>query len=83
MNFGLGDDAGDFGNVRCEVGRKDRLREALAERFRILETTDRFDHCVFTVRDDFDPATEKRWLEALFAKASSAYWTRRPNISGR
>ena len=36
-------------------------------RYRILATTDRFDHCVFTVRDDFDAATEKRWLDALFA----------------
>ena len=29
--------------------------------------TDRFDHCVFTVRGDMDDAAEKRWLEALFA----------------
>lgn len=36
-------------------------------RTRILATTDRFDHCVFTVRDDFDPEVERRWLEALFA----------------
>ena len=38
-----------------------------ASRYRILATTDRFDHCVFTVRDDFDAQTEKRWLDALFA----------------
>ena len=35
--------------------------------YRILATTPAFDHCVFTVRADFDPAVEKRWLEALFA----------------
>jgi len=35
--------------------------------YRILATTPRFDHCVFTVREDFDPAVEKRWLEALYA----------------
>jgi phosphonate transport system substrate-binding protein len=35
--------------------------------FRILAETQRFDHCVFTVRDDFDPASERRWLDALFA----------------
>jgi ABC-type phosphate/phosphonate transport system substrate-binding protein len=29
--------------------------------------TDRFDHCVFTVRKDFDQAEERRWLDALFA----------------
>lgn len=29
--------------------------------------TDRFDHCVFTVRSDFDEAAERRWLDALFA----------------
>lgn len=34
-------------------------------RYRILATTDRFDHCVFTVRDDFEPARERRWLEVL------------------
>lgn len=38
-----------------------------AERFRILATTDLFDHCVFTVRDDFDPETEKRWLDVLYS----------------
>jgi ABC-type phosphate/phosphonate transport system substrate-binding protein len=36
-------------------------------RYEILATTGRFDHCVFTVREDFDPARERRWLEALFA----------------
>ena len=29
--------------------------------------TDRFDHCVFTVRQDLDPAVEQSWLDALFA----------------
>jgi ABC-type phosphate/phosphonate transport system substrate-binding protein len=36
-------------------------------RFRILATTDRFDHCVFTVREDFAPELEQRWLETLFS----------------
>ncbi len=35
--------------------------------FKILASTSRFDHCVFTVRGDFDPATEQRWLDALFS----------------
>jgi ABC-type phosphate/phosphonate transport system substrate-binding protein len=34
-------------------------------RFRILATTGQFDHCVFTVRQDFPAETEKRWLEVL------------------
>jgi phosphonate transport system substrate-binding protein len=38
-----------------------------AGRFVIVGETDRFDHCVFTVRQDVDPASERRWLEALFA----------------
>ena len=36
-------------------------------RFRILATTELFDHCVFTVREDFDPDVEARWLEVLFS----------------
>jgi phosphonate transport system substrate-binding protein len=35
--------------------------------FSIIGETDRFDHCVFTVRRDLDAAAESRWLEALFA----------------
>jgi len=35
--------------------------------YRILASTAKFDHCVFTVRADFDPQVEKRWLAALFA----------------
>ena len=38
-----------------------------ANRFTIVAETDRFDHCVFTVRQDFDAAAERRWLDALFA----------------
>ena len=38
-----------------------------ANEFAIIATTDRFDHCVFTVRADLDQAAEQRWLEALFA----------------
>ncbi|MBI4476244.1 MAG: phosphate/phosphite/phosphonate ABC transporter substrate-binding protein [Acidobacteria bacterium] len=37
------------------------------ERFHTLATTDRFDHCVFTVRDDFDREREKEWLRVLFS----------------
>lgn len=33
----------------------------------VLATTDRFDHCVFTVRDDFAKDAEKRWLDVLFS----------------
>lgn len=36
-------------------------------RFAILAETDRFDHCVFTVRQDFAAGAERRWLDALFA----------------
>ena len=35
--------------------------------FAVLAATDRFDHCVFTVRDGFDSAAERQWLDALFA----------------
>jgi len=35
--------------------------------FGIVDSTDRFDHCVFTVRGDLDGQTEARWLEALFS----------------
>lgn len=35
--------------------------------YRILATTDRFDHCVFTVLTDFDPEREQAFLDALFA----------------
>jgi phosphonate transport system substrate-binding protein len=38
-----------------------------AGRFTILAETDRFDHCVFTAREDLEGALERRWLEALFA----------------
>jgi phosphonate transport system substrate-binding protein len=38
-----------------------------ADRFTIVAETERFDHCVFTVRQDFDTAAERRWLDALFA----------------
>jgi ABC-type phosphate/phosphonate transport system substrate-binding protein len=38
-----------------------------ADRFAIVAETDRFDHCVFTVRQDLDAAAERRWLDALFA----------------
>ncbi len=38
-----------------------------ADQFTVVAETDRFDHCVFTARDDFAPAAERRWLDALFA----------------
>ena len=38
-----------------------------ADRFTIVAETDRFDHCVFTVRHDLDAVSERRWLDALFA----------------
>ena len=37
------------------------------DRFAIVAETDRFDHCVFTVRQDLDTSTEEGWLDALFA----------------
>ena len=38
-----------------------------ANAFAIVGRTDPFDHCVFTVRQDLDPAAERQWLDALFA----------------
>lgn len=38
-----------------------------ADAFAVVGTTDRFDHCVFTVRREFDADVERRWLDALFA----------------
>lgn len=35
--------------------------------YRILATTEKFDHCVFTVRDDFAPDIEKKWLDVLYS----------------
>jgi ABC-type phosphate/phosphonate transport system substrate-binding protein len=35
--------------------------------FQIIATTDRYDHCVFTVRSDFDPSVEDRWLAVLYS----------------
>jgi phosphonate transport system substrate-binding protein len=35
--------------------------------FAVFGQTDRFDHCVFTVREDLDAAAEQVWLDALFA----------------
>lgn len=37
------------------------------QRFSIVATTDLFDHCVFTVRDDFPVEVEQRWLMTLFS----------------
>ena len=38
-----------------------------ANEFRIVAETDRFDHCVFTARQDLEPSAGKAWLDALFA----------------
>ncbi len=35
--------------------------------YRILATTDRFDHCVFTVKETFPAEQERKWLEVLFS----------------
>lgn len=32
---------------------------------KVLATTPQFDHCVFAVRNDYDKATEERWLKVL------------------
>jgi ABC-type phosphate/phosphonate transport system substrate-binding protein len=36
-------------------------------RYRILDTTDRFDHCVFTVPERFPAERERAFLDALFS----------------
>ena len=38
-----------------------------SQRFRILATTDGFDHCVFTVRPEFPTDAEQHWLQVLFS----------------
>jgi phosphonate transport system substrate-binding protein len=38
-----------------------------ATRYRIIATTDRFDHCVFTIRDSLPPERIGPWLETLFS----------------
>jgi phosphonate transport system substrate-binding protein len=35
--------------------------------FSLVAPTDRFDHCVFTVRADLSPDAERGWLDALFS----------------
>ena len=37
------------------------------QQYAIVAETDRFDHCVFTVRQDLDGHRLQRWLDALFA----------------
>ncbi|HZT41629.1 MAG TPA: phosphate/phosphite/phosphonate ABC transporter substrate-binding protein [Chthonomonadaceae bacterium] len=37
------------------------------DRYRVLATTDLYDHCVFTVREDFPQETEAAWLQTLFS----------------
>lgn len=36
-------------------------------KLKVLATTDPFDHCVFTVRQDFPPEREKPWLDTLMS----------------
>lgn len=38
-----------------------------SSRYRVIATTERFDHCVFTVLETFDTASEQAFLQALFA----------------
>lgn len=35
--------------------------------YKVLATTEKFDHCVFTVRHEFPADVEKRWLAVLFS----------------
>jgi phosphonate transport system substrate-binding protein len=35
--------------------------------FTVIASTDRFDHCVFTVRGDLSVEAERRWLDVLFS----------------
>lgn len=35
--------------------------------FHLLATTDKFDHCVFTVREAFSKEAEENWLKVLFS----------------
>lgn len=37
------------------------------DEYRILASTPTFDHCVFTVRDDFPPTVEEHWRSVLFS----------------
>ena len=37
------------------------------DKFAIVATTDLFDHCVFTVREEMPADAEQRWLQALFS----------------
>jgi ABC-type phosphate/phosphonate transport system substrate-binding protein len=34
-------------------------------KFRIMATTERYDHCVFTVKEDFPTEREQPWLAVL------------------
>lgn len=36
-------------------------------KYEILAATDRYDHCVFTVREDFSADAQERWLRVLFS----------------
>jgi phosphonate transport system substrate-binding protein len=38
-----------------------------AAEYQRLATTDRFDHCVFTTREDLEPARQQAWLDVLFS----------------
>ncbi len=37
------------------------------DEYKILATTEKYDHCIFAVRRDFPADVEKKWLEVLFS----------------
>ena len=43
------------------------MQASTGAEFELVGETDRFDHCVFTVRNDFPAATENPWLETLYS----------------
>ncbi len=38
-----------------------------ASKYKILASTDRYDHCVFTVREDFPADVQEHWLRVLYS----------------
>ena len=58
-------DASTMMDLNWDGWRRDGTIDSGA--YRLLARTDAYDHCVFTVRGDFDVAVEARWLDALFS----------------
>ncbi|MFN8176788.1 MAG: phosphate/phosphite/phosphonate ABC transporter substrate-binding protein [bacterium] len=63
-------DAGDADacamlDLNWDAWRADGTLSAASHR--ILASTERFDHCVFSVRNDFAKEAEQRWLDVLFS----------------